>query len=116
MTEDRAEIKLLEDREYRIGVLAAWKAIAWLSFPAVFIIMAWLGVGEQISDWAERGFLDGELWEGFVLAPLHWAAIAALVALGVYSTVVKWIWDTWDRRVKYVRALERDTPADQPAR
>lgn len=87
--------------EYRINVLATLKAIAWLSVPPVYILIASLGIGQWISDWAERGFLDGEIWEGFVLTPLMWAAIAAVVAVSVYSSIVKWIWDVWDRREKY---------------
>lgn len=91
-----------EAREYRVRVLAAWKAIAWLTIPAIFALMLATGVGQWLSDWAERGFLDGELWEGFVLTPAMWAAVAAVFAAGAYSSIVKWFWDTWDRNAKYV--------------
>ncbi len=103
-----------DDRAYRVRVLAAWKAVAWLTFPAVFVAMVSAGAGEWISDWAERGFLDGEIWEGFVLAPLHWAAIAAAGAIALYSTVIKWFWDAWDQEVKYIPMSEEFAQGEAP--
>ena len=103
------------DHDYRVHVLAACKALAWLSFPAVFIAMAIAGVGHWISNWAERGFLNGKIWEGYVLSPLMWAAIAALVAVAAYSTVVEWFWDAWDRKVKYI-PIGKEREEDREAR
>ncbi|MDZ4278813.1 MAG: hypothetical protein U1B78_06720 [Dehalococcoidia bacterium] len=117
MSEAPRHRKHPDEREYRVRVLAAWKALAWLTFPAVFLAMASAGVGEWLSDWAERGFLNGEIWEGFVLAPLHWAAIAAVGAVALYSTAVKWLWDAWDHDIKYVPMSEefvRDASALPP--
>ncbi len=88
------------DHEYRVQVLAVWKAITWLSFPAVFALMAWFGVGEWIADWAKHGFLKERPW-GSALSPLMWAAVATVFAVGAYSTIIKWTWDAWDRDVKY---------------
>ncbi len=85
-------------REYRIDVLATWKALAWLVFPIVFAIVAPTNVGERIAHWFQRGFLQHISW-GFT--PLFWATVAEIVATVVYSTVIKWAWDAWDRDVKY---------------
>jgi hypothetical protein len=104
VTEGRFHDKLSlngEAREYRVRVLAAWKAIAWLTIPLVFAVMVATGAGGWLSGWAQGGFLDGELWEGFVLTPAMWAGVAAVFAAGGYSSVVKWFWDTWDRNTKY---------------
>lgn len=94
-----------EERKYRVHVLATLKAVAWTSFPAVFAVMAWCRVGEGIAGWAQHGFLKGDPW-GFVLSPLMWAAVVALVAVALYSTLIKYAWDAWDRSVKYAAPLE----------
>ncbi len=107
------ESKHPDDHEYRVRVLAAWKAATWLTFPIVFAVIAGTGVGQWISNWAERGFLDGEVWEGFVLTPVLWAAIAAAGAVALYSTVIKWFWDAWDRNVKYVSTEQRPQASDE---
>jgi len=88
-------------RRRRVSVLVALKALAWLVFPAVYFSLLFTGGGQWISGWAEQTFLDDEGWRRYVLSPALWAAGAAAVAVGVYSTVVKWAWDLWDRKVKY---------------
>ena len=99
--------------EYRINVLATLKATAVLSVPFVFVIMAVFGVGEAARDWAERGILNNEIGDG--LSPLVWAAIAAIFAVAVYSSIVKWIWDVWDKREKYATDGPSPEGSDDPA-
>ena len=88
------------DHEYRINVLASLKAIAWLSVPVVFAIMAVSGVGEGIANWADYEIFNNKIAE-WTLSPFLWAGVAALAAVAAYSTVIKWIWDAWDKREKY---------------
>lgn len=90
-----------EARRSRVGVLAAAKALAWLVFPAVYFSLAFSGGGQWISAWAEETFLGDEAWRRYALSPALWAASAGAVAVGVYSTLVKWAWDLWDGKVKY---------------
>ncbi|MEX2157989.1 MAG: hypothetical protein WEB04_01150 [Dehalococcoidia bacterium] len=87
-------------RQHRVRVLSAWKALAWLTFPAVMAAMVYWGAAGWAPDIFDVGLLDKELKE-FALTPYLWAAVAAAFAVGVYSTIVKWIWDGWDQRVKY---------------
>ena len=87
-------------RERRVSVLGALKAFGWLVFPVVFAIMLATGAGQWISDWTEAAFLAGNPWQRF-LAPLLWAAIAAAGVVLLYSSLIKWLWDLWDRAVKY---------------
>ena len=88
-------------RNHRVRILSAWKALAWLTAPAVVAIMAVAGGGEFVSGWANLGFLEDDPWKDWLLMPITWAAVAAVCAVVLYSTVVKWCWDAWDHSVKY---------------
>lgn len=101
-----------EARRSRVGVLAALKALAWLVFPAVYLPLAFTGAGQWISDWAERGFLDDETWQRYVVSPALWAAAGAAAAVALYSTLVKWAWDLWDGKVKYHSGPVKVLPYD----
>ena len=80
--------------------------------PCVFRTTAVFGAGEAARHWAERGSLNGE-FAG--LSPLVWAAIAAIFAVAVYSSIVKWIWDVWDKRGKYATDGPSPDGTDDPA-
>lgn len=103
-----------EARKRRVNRLAFLKALVWLVGPAVFVPLLLTG-GQGISDWAAQGFLGNETLRRHFLSPVLWAAVAAIGAVCVYSTVVKWAWDFWDRKVKYrppSTALELTPPAE----
>jgi hypothetical protein len=90
-------------REVRVRKLAALKALVWLVFPAAYFSLLLTGSSEWISGWAEETFLGGETWQRYLLAPALWAGLIAAVAVVVYSTVVKWVWDLFDGKLKYRR-------------
>ena len=90
-------------REKRVRRLALLKALVWLVFPATYFLLLLTGAGDWISGWAEGTFLGGEGWQRYLLTPVLWAGLMAAVAAGVYSTVVKWVWDLFDSKFKYRR-------------
>lgn len=87
-------------RRHRVRVLSAWKALAWLTFPGVAAVMVVLDAGSWAPHFFHVGLLDKSL-KDFSLTPYLWAAVAAAFAVVVYSTIIKWTWDSWDQRVKY---------------
>lgn len=87
-------------RQHRVRVLSAWKALAWLTFPGVAAVMVLLDAGSWAPHVFHAGLLDKSLRD-FSLTPYLWAAVAAAFAVVLYSTIIKWTWDSWDQRVKY---------------
>jgi hypothetical protein len=111
-------------RRFRVHLLALCKAAAWASAPAVFL---WLAVSEwskKFAEWIEgTAVLETPLtWftaggsdnpNSFVevfggdwllqhgILPFLAAAFLAIAVALFYSTVIKWLWDSWDRSVKY---------------
>jgi len=83
-------------------LLAALKALAWLVFPAVYFLLLITGWGQWISGWVDQTFLEDKTWRRYALSPALWAAGAAAVTVVVYSTIIKWAWDYWDRKSGYL--------------
>jgi hypothetical protein len=92
-------------REKRVQVLTAFKALAWLIAPVAGLAVAFAGGGAWITEQLLAVFGgEGSWWQDYVLSPAgRFAAVAACAGLSalIYSTVVKWVWDFWDRSAKY---------------
>jgi hypothetical protein len=97
----------VKSRRRRVQLLALLKSLAWLVGPVVYASLALSGGGQRISAWAGGSFLSGDAWHRYLLSPILWSAIGAAGAVMLYSSVVKWAWDFWDRRVKYDRPVVR---------
>lgn len=89
-------------RRRRVEALALAKAMAWLAGPAVFLAGAIIGAG----GWSETSapqVLRASGWKPLLALSAAWAVVAAVLAVCVYSTVVRWLWGWWDRRARYRR-------------
>lgn len=113
VSQANSERPIDSEHNYRINVLATFKAISWLVVLATLVAMVWSGQGQFISDWIEVSFLDTDFLERWILTPVSWTVIAAAGSMFVYSTVIKWLWDSWDREAKYLPA---DTTAKAPTK
>lgn len=102
-----------EARRRRVSVLAALKALAWVVGPVVFFLALWLGWSGVVASWSDALLPeDRNTWQDaifYISRAGLWGAVFAAAAAVVYSTVVKWTWDFFDRRAKY---RLRQTPAD----
>jgi len=89
-------------RRRRVEVLALAKALAWLVLPGVFVALV-IGGGDGWVRPPAPNLVLGKAWQRLLAAPTVWALAAAAVAVLLYSTVVAWAWNQWDRRARYRR-------------
>ena len=96
------QLQLNDDaRAHRVSVLAACKALAWLLVPALCALMLWQGYETPGLQFLLSLNEKDPWWETYLLKPIAMAIINSIVVMAVYSTVIKWLWDSWDRKVKY---------------
>lgn len=87
-------------RKNRVYVLSGFKGLAWFAAPVTAAAVAFGGGADWITDQIVAIIgVSGDL-PSFAGAAGAAAVGAAAVIVG-YSTLVKWLWNRWDRRVKY---------------
>lgn len=99
------------------------RAIEWAADQVATITPAWLeDAGDSVVDWLlDKGDAvldrlvkvatpDDPSWERSLLT----GVVAAAVGLALYSSVVKWLWDAWDRAKKYDRVLSGSARSASP--
>jgi hypothetical protein len=96
-------------REDRVYVLSGFKGLAWLAAPVTAAAVALGGGADLLTDQIVSVLgVSGDVTSA--LGALGAAGAGAAAVVIVYSTLIKWRWNRWDRRVKY-RPVPRDRAA-----
>jgi hypothetical protein len=91
-------------RENRVYVLSGFKGLAWLAAPLTAAAVALGGGADLLTDQIVNVLgVSGDVPSA--LGALGAAGAGAAAVVIVYSTLIKWRWNLWDRRVKYQPAL-----------
>jgi hypothetical protein len=87
-------------RENRVYVLSGFKGLAWLAAPVTAAAVALGGGADLLTDQVVNVLgASGDVPSA--LGALGAAGAGAAAVVIVYSTLIKWRWNLWDRRVKY---------------
>jgi hypothetical protein len=96
-------------REDRVYVLSGFKGLAWLAAPVTAAAVALGGGADLLTEQIVNVLgVSGDVTSA--LGALGAAGAGAAAVVIVYSTLIKWRWNRWDRRVKY-----RPVPFDRAA-
>jgi hypothetical protein len=89
-----------EARENRVYVLSGFKGLTWLAAPVTAAAVALGGGADLLTDQIVNVLgVSGDVPS--VVGALGAAGAGAAAVVIVYSTLIKWRWNLWDRRVKY---------------
>jgi hypothetical protein len=87
-------------RENRVYVLSGFKGLTWLAAPVTAAAVALGGGADLLTDQVVNVLgASGDVPSA--LGALGAAGAGAAAVVIVYSTLIKWRWNLWDRRVKY---------------